>query len=189
MSKKTEKRADKNSTATEELAEFATGDLEALCQATAEAIVDGQGFSWLKPPPQGTLEAYWRGVLLIPERTLFVARLNGRIVGTAQLVRPSRNNEQGSFSAEVATFFVAPWARGYGLARSLLRDAEAKARQEGFSTLEVNVRADRKAAIALAEGSGFVKWATKERYARVGGGYLAGHYYAKHLDQTELPTV
>lgn len=189
MSKKSQTRADKNITATEELTEFAAGDLEALCKATEEAIVEGQGFSWLKPPPQGTLDAYWRGVLLIPERTLFVARLNGHIVGTVQLVRPPRNNEQGAFSAEMATFFIAPWARGYGLARSLLRDAELKARQEGFTTLEVNVRADRKAAIALAEASGFVKWATKERYARVNGGYLPGYYYVKYLDQTELPEV
>lgn len=189
MSKKPEKRSGKNITDTEELTEFAAGDLEALCEATVEAIVEGHGFSWLKPPPQGTLEAYWRGVLLIPERTLFVARLNGRIVGTVQLVRPARNNEQGAFSAEVATFFIAPWARGYGLARSLLRDVEAKARQEGFTTLEVNVRADRRAAIALAEASGFIKWATKERYARVAGSYLPGYYYVKYLDKTEPPAA
>lgn len=189
MSKKPQKRGSKNITDSEELAEFAAGDLEALCEATVEAIVEGQGFSWLKPPAPSTLEAYWRGVLLIPERTLFVARLNGRIVGTVQLVRPARNNEQGAFSAEVATFFIAPWARGYGLARGLLRDVENKARREGFTTLEVNVRADRRAAIALAEANGFVKWATKERYAWVGGSYLPGHYYIKYLDQTEAPAI
>ncbi len=169
-------------TETQELGKFAGNDLAELCEATVEAIVEGQGFGWLKPPARTTLEAYWRGVLLIPERTLFVARLKGTIVGTAQLIRPSTNNEAAAFTAELGTFFVAPWARGHGLARSLLRDVEKRARKDGFTTLEVHVRADRNAAIALAEGSGFKRWATKERYARVNGEYLPGHFYVKYLD-------
>lgn len=166
----------------QDLDEFIGNDLAELCDATVEAIVDGQGFGWLKPPARTTLEAYWRGVLLIPERTLFVARLEGTIVGTAQLIRPSSTNEAGAFAAEMSTFFVAPWARGHGLARSLLRDVEVRARTDGFTVLDVHVRADRQAAIALAEGSGFKRWATKERYARVDGEYVAGYFYTKNLD-------
>jgi len=169
-------------TETQELDQFYGNDLAELCEATTEAIIEGQGFGWLKPPARSTLEAYWRGVLLIPERTLFVARLKGTIVGTAQLIRPPSNNEAAAFAAEVGTFFVAPWARGHGLARSLLRDVEERAREEGFSTLEVHVRADREAAIALAEASGYKRWATKERYARVNGEYLPGHFYIKYLE-------
>lgn len=170
-------------TETHELSEFVGNDLNDLCEATTEAILEGQGFGWLKPPSRSTLEAYWRGVLLIPERSLFVARLKGAIAGTAQLIRPASTNEAGAFAAEIGTFFVAPWSRGHGLARSLLGDVEARARTEGFTALEVNVRDDRKAAIALAEASGFERWATKERYARVDGAYLAGHYYVKYLDK------
>ncbi|MDA5194600.1 GNAT family N-acetyltransferase [Govanella unica] len=170
-------------TETQELKTFQGSDLEDLCNATIEAIVDGEGFSWIKPPSMSALQAYWRGVLLIPERTLFVARLSGELVGTAQLIRPPSNNETGAFSVEVGTFFVAPWARGHGLARSLLADAEARARQDGFKSLEVNVRADREAAMSLAEGSGFTRWATKERYALIDGTYLPGHFYVKYLDQ------
>ena len=39
------------------------------------------------------LETYFRGVLLVPERELFLARLDGLVVGSAHLVRPPRNNE------------------------------------------------------------------------------------------------
>jgi hypothetical protein len=39
------------------------------------------------------LETYFRGVLLVPERELFLARLDGHVVGSAHLVRPPRNNE------------------------------------------------------------------------------------------------
>ncbi len=49
--------------------------------------------------------------------------------------------------------------------------------------MEVNIRSDRKPAIALAEASGFTRWATKERYARVDGVYLAGYYFVKYLDK------
>ena len=170
-------------TETEEVTEFIGNDLAELCQATIDAITEGQGFNWIKPPARSTLEAYWRGVLLIPDRTLFIARLKGTIVGTLQLIRPPSNNEAGAFAVEFGTFFIAPWARGHGLARSLMKDAEAKARAEGFTVLEVSVRADRDAAIALAEGSGFKRWATKERYARVDGKYLPGYYYVKYLDE------
>ena len=50
-------------------------------------------------PGRRALESYFRGVLLVPERELFVARLNGVIVGSAHLVRPPRNNEAQAFAA------------------------------------------------------------------------------------------
>lgn len=183
MPENLKKKQKAEGTETLELKAFQGSDLEDLCKATVEAVVDGQGFNWIKPPAMSTLQAYWRGVLLIPDRTLFVARLSGELVGTLQLIRPPSNNESGAFSVEVGTFFVAPWARGHGLARSLLADAEARARAEGFKCLEVSVRADREAAVTLAEASGFKRWATKERYALIDGKYLPGHFYVKYLDQ------
>ncbi len=57
------------------------------------AIIDGGGFGWVNPPGRMALETYFRGVLLVPERELFVARLDGHVVGSAHLVRPPRNNE------------------------------------------------------------------------------------------------
>ncbi len=174
----------KDPSATEvEKTETLTGqDMADLCEATIEAIVDGQGFGWIKPPSTSTLEAYWRGVLLMPDRSLFIARLEGTICGTLQLVRPPSNNEAGAFAAEVTTFFTAPWARGHGLARGLLEQAESTARAEGFRTLDVSVRGDRSAAIALAEAWGFRQWGTKERFAMVDGTFLPGHFYSKNID-------
>ena len=65
-------------------------DLAALCEATNAAIIDGGGFGWVKSPERMSLERYFRGVLLVPERELFLARSEGLIVGSAQLVRPAR---------------------------------------------------------------------------------------------------
>src|SRR5882757_1409281 len=85
----------------EQLKRFNDTDLHALCEATDAAIIDGGGFGWVTPPGRRALQNYFRGVLLVPERELFVARLNGDIVGSAILVRTPRNNEAQAFAASL----------------------------------------------------------------------------------------
>ena len=168
-------------TSVEWVAAFAGTELEDLCAATEDAILDGNGFGWLKPPPRDLLEAYWRGVLLMPEREVAVARFDGTVVGSGQLVRPSRNNEAQAFAATLTTFFVAPVARGHGLARGLLAAIELRAAELGYEVLELNVRETQSAAIALYESCGYRCWATKEKYAKVDGAFVAGRYYTKDI--------
>ncbi len=156
-------------------------DLDDLCKATDDAILDGNGFGWLRPPPRATLKRYWRGVVLVPERELYVARLDGGIVGSAQLLRPPANNEAGGHAATLTTFFIAPWARGHGLARNLLRTVENSARTHGFRLLDLDVRATQEAAIQLCQNFGFIRWGVKEKYALVNGQYVAGFYFSKTL--------
>ena len=95
------------------------------------------------------MENYWKGVLLVPERSLLVGRLDGVICATAQLVRPSRNNEAQGHSAQLTTNFVAPWARGHGLARGIVLAVEEEARVQGVSVLNLDVRETQVAAIQL----------------------------------------
>ncbi len=159
-------------------------DLEDLCEATDDAIIDGNGFGWLKPPPRRILESYWKGVLLVPERELLCARLDERIVGSIQLLKPPPNNEAGAHIATLSTFFIAPWARGHGLARGLLADAEHAARAQGFEVLDLDVRASQTAAIRLYENAGFRRWAVKPGYARIDGTYVDGYFYTKSLKST-----
>lgn len=169
------------STSIEWLTRFGGTDLEDLCRATEAAILDGNGFGWLRVPPRDKLESYWRGVLLVPDRQLVVARLDGTVVGSAQLVRPPANNEAQAFAAMVTTFFVAPWARGHGLARRLLTAIDQRAAEMGFEAIELNVRDTQKAAIALYESHGYVRWATKQKYAKANGAFIVGHYYQKEI--------
>ena len=49
-----------------------TGDLHDLCDAADDAIRSGGGFGWLEPPAREVMERYWKGVLVVPERILFV---------------------------------------------------------------------------------------------------------------------
>jgi hypothetical protein len=102
--------------AVERAAAFSDDDLAALCEAADAAIIDGGGFGWVNPPGRNALERYFKGLLLVPERSLYLARLDGVIVGSAQLVRPPRNNEAQAFAATLMHAFIAPYARSHGLA-------------------------------------------------------------------------
>jgi ribosomal protein S18 acetylase RimI-like enzyme len=169
----------------ERLTRFGGTDLEDLCHATEAAIEQGGGFGWLKLPPRQILESYWKGVLLVPERQLFVGRLDGVIAGSAQLTRPPRNNEAQGFSAGLTSSFVAPWARGHGLAKALTQAVERAAREAGAEILNLDVRASQEAAIQLYEALGYVRWGTHPCYARVDAAVVPGHYYFKRLDEAE----
>ncbi len=162
-------------------ANMSDDDLAALCEAADAAIIDGGGFGWVNPPGRKALERYFRGVLLVPERELFLARSEGVIVGSAQLVRPPRNNEAQAFGATLMHAFVAPYARGHGLARLLTERVEECARAFGYQVLNLDVRETQEAAIALYESLGYIRWGVHPAYARVGGRTIRGVYYFKLL--------
>ena len=167
---------------TVELAEtLNTNDLHDLCDAAEAAIKDGGGFGWLKPPPRHTLEAYWKGVLLIPERVLFVARLDGVIAGSCQIHKPPRNNEAQGFACNLTTNFLAPWSRGHGLARQLVEIAEQYGRKAGFRVLNLDVRETQRAAIRLYETLGYTKFGEHPYYAFANDRYVRGYFYYKDL--------
>jgi ribosomal protein S18 acetylase RimI-like enzyme len=171
--------------AVERLLRYSGTDLDDLCEATERAIVEGGGFGWLKPPPRQVLENYWKGVLLVPERQLVVGRLDGIIAGSAQLSRAPRNNEAQAFAGTLTSAFVAPWARGHGLGRGIVREIERLARESGLAVLNLDLRDTQGAAIALYEGMGYRRWGTHPAYARVEGRIVPGHYYFKLLgDET-----
>lgn len=157
-------------------------DLAALCDATNAAIGEGGGFGWVQPQSRATLERHFRGVLLVPERELFLARLDGEVVGSAQLVRPPRNNEAQAFAATLTHAFIAPYARGFGLARLLVRRVEERAAALGARVLNLDVRATQGEAITLFEGLGYVRWGTHPAYARVNGQTVPGFFYYRLLE-------
>ena len=167
----------------ERLTQCSGTDLDDLCEATEAAIIEGGGFGWLKPPPRQVLESYWKGVLLIPDRRLVVGRLDGVIAGSAQLSRAPRNNEAQAFAGTLTSAFVAPWARGHGLARGIVLEIERIARELGLVVLNLDLRDTQRAAISLYEGLNYQRWGTHPLYARVDGRIVPGHYYYKRLDE------
>jgi ribosomal protein S18 acetylase RimI-like enzyme len=165
----------------ERVTEFTEDDVHALCEATAAAIIDGGGFGWVSPPGRMALETYFRGALLVPERELFVARLDGVPVGSAHLVRPPRNNEAQAHAAQLMHSYIAPYARGHGLARMLTQEVENRARELGYHVLNLDVRETQDAAIRLYESLGYVRWGEHPEYALVRGKVVRGFFYYKRL--------
>lgn len=157
-------------------------DLHDLCDATNAAIIAGGGFGWVTTQDRAVLERHFRGVLLVPDRVLFIARLDGAVVGSAQLVRPARNNEAQAFAAQLTNAYIAPYARGFGLARTLVERVEEHAAAAGIRVLNLDVRETQDSAIALFEGLGYTRWGTHPAYARVEGRTVAGHFYFKLLE-------
>lgn len=161
-------------------------DLEHLCLATEDAIGDGIGFNWLTPPVRERLEAYWNGVLLVPERLLIGAWLDGVLCGSIQLVSPTRSKETSYFCAGIEAHFVAPWARGHGLAVELLKQAEREAAMRGFSVIRLCVRETQERALKLYEERGYIKWGVLPAFEFVGGRMIPGHYFYKTLQPASL---
>ncbi|MBC9209955.1 GNAT family N-acetyltransferase [Roseomonas aerophila] len=157
-------------------------ELADLCEATDAAIIEGGGFGWVDPQGREALTRHFRGVLLVPAIELFIAKLDGVPVGSAQLMRPPRNNEAQAFAAQLTHAYVAPYARGHGLARLLVTRVEERAAALGHRVLNLDVRDTQDTAITLFESLGYTRWGTHPAYARVRGQTVSGHYYYKLLE-------
>lgn len=157
-------------------------ELEELCIATEDAIRDGIGFNWVSPPLRETLESYWNGVLIVPHRSLFVGKLDHVVAASVQLVRPSKTKETSAFAATIEAHFVAPWARGHGLAKMLLDLAEREAAKEGFSVINLSVRQTQARALNLYREHGYVEWGVMPYYEYVNASMVSGHYFYKKLE-------
>ena len=162
--------------------QFSQADLNDLCDATDAAIEGGGGFGWVELPARDTLEAYWRGVITAPTRQLFVARLDGVICGTTQIVLPPKNNEAQGHSVQLTTNFVAPWARGYGLAKMLLEEVEKHCLNEGYAVINLDVRETMDSAISLYEQMGYIEFGTHPYSVRAKGETIKSKYYYKVIN-------
>ncbi len=170
----------------EKLSQFKGTDLTDLCDATESTISDDSlsfsiGLGRVDSQIRDQLESYWKGTLLVPERVVIVGRLEGVIAASIQLIKPSPNNQTGVFAGMVDNHFVAPWARGYGLAKELLKAAEREAATAGLSILKLSVRNNLKTAIKLYETFGYTRWGTLDKYEKIDGKFIAGYFYYKDI--------
>lgn len=171
----------------ERLEKLNHADLTDLCDATIAAIEKDGGFGWVTVPERDVLERYWKGVLAVPLRDLFVARLDGAICGTVQLVRTPPNNQAQGFSGQLTTFFVAPWARGHGLSERLIDLLEERARQHGVNVINLDVRETQFAAIKIFRRKGYTQWGMNPYYAFIEDRLVPGYFFHKLI--TPLPSI
>ncbi len=160
-------------------------DLNDLCDASESAIESGGGFGWIELPPRDTLERYWRGVVAMPSRSLYAARLDDVICGSAQIVFPPANNQAQKHAVQLTGLFIAPWARGRGLSRMLMERVEADVRDNGFSVINLDVRETMEAAVQLFEALDYKRICVHPFYAFIEDKFIQGYYYTKRLVNPE----
>ena len=164
---------------------FKKGELEELTSATIDAIEEGIGFGWIKRPPKNKVRKYWKGVLLVPNRWLFLGRYKGLIAGSLQVVTFSSSNEASMFRVFIDTHFVATWARGHGLAKLLLEEAEKECKLNNYSHVLLDVRETQKRAIKLYEQIGYKLWGELPVYHKLNDQKMvSGKYYYKYLGES-----
>ena len=156
-------------------------DLADLCNITEQAIKAGGGFGWLKVPPRETLNKYWKGLVVVKNRILIAGRLNDAIAGALQLGLQPHNNEAQKNICNITSHFVAPWARGYGLAKKMIDTAEVIAYENNVSCLQLDIRETQEAAIQLFRSKGYKQWGKNPNYALVEGKTIQGLYFYKNI--------
>ncbi len=116
------------------LTDAEVADLAALLIAT---VTDGASIGWVDPPGAAEATAYWRGALK-PDTYLLLADLDGRVVGTVQLVPATRANSL--HRAEVNKLLVHPAYHRRGIGRALLSEVERLAVDLGRTMLYLDTR-------------------------------------------------
>ena len=162
---------------------LSTNDLNDLCDATDAAIEGGGGFGWVDVPERDVLENYWNGVVTAPTRELFVARLDQTICGTTQLVLPPKNNEAQGHMVTLTTNFVAPWARGHGLAKMLLQEVEKKCIKDGYAVINLDVRVTMEDANKVYEKLGYQEFGRHPYSVRAKGKTIESTFYYKVINE------
>ena len=156
-------------------------DLADLCNITEQAIKAGGGFGWLNVPVREILNKYWKGLVVVQNRILIVGRLNNVIAGTLQLDLQSLNNEAQKNIINIRSHFVAPWARGYGLAKNMIDRSEIIAKENGGTCIQLDIRETQDAAIQLFKSKGYEQWGLNPNYASVEGKIIKGLYFYKNI--------
>ena len=172
---------EKNNISVDALETITNTDLADLCYNAEQAIKAGGGFGWITVPPREVLKKYWNGMLLVNTNTLIVGRLNGDIAGSLQLSFYPPNNEAQKTIAKIQSHFVAPWARGYGLAKTMIDYAIVKSKENNKQSIQLDIRETQTAAIKLFESKGFIKWGENPAYAFLNGNSIKGYYYYKNI--------
>ena len=112
-----------------------------LAELLADAVAGGASVGFVLPLAPGQTQR-WAGEVLAdlgPGLALWVARVDGRIVGTVQLGPCLKPN--GRHRGEVMKLLVHRSARGLGVARALMAALEAHARASGLSLLVLDTEA------------------------------------------------
>lgn len=154
----------------------------ALCDVLIDCVEDGASVGFMAQLTPAQAHAFWTGVAdAVGDNAtvLIVARVGGEIVGTVQLGVKLPPNQP--HRADLKKLLVHRKARGLGLARALMDEAEAQALQHGRRLLVLDT-ATGSAAEAIYERLGWQSAGVIPDYALYPDGrFCASTFFYKLL--------
>lgn len=150
-----------------------------LAEILRETVSAGGSVHFMDPVPEGGAEAYWAGAVADPGRIVLGAFVDRRLEGTVTLYLDTPPNQP--FRGEIWKLMVAPAARGQGLARALMIEAERLAVDHGRTLLNLDT-ATEGGASELYESLGWIRAGVIPDYAyKPQGGLVGTAIYWKRL--------
>jgi ribosomal protein S18 acetylase RimI-like enzyme len=108
---------------------------------------------------------------LIRSGSIFAAfSADGEMSGMAMLGTSARTRRKLRHKCELWSVYVAPEARGAGLARRLVRHCIDLARELGYEAIVLTVTSHNAPALALYESLGFVAYGVEKRHLKLDDG-------------------
>lgn len=136
--------------------EATRADLPAIVSILARETMFGVRDS-ADPADLPDYERAFEAIAADPRATLYVARLDGRVVGTFQLVFFRALLRHGMLLAHAEAVQVDPEVRGRGVGRAMMDFAIAEARRRGAGSLQLASNKQRLDAHRFYERAGFEK--------------------------------
>jgi GNAT superfamily N-acetyltransferase len=146
-------------------------EIDALSAILVDCVAGGASVSFMLPFDLDDARHYWRRIVADVargDRVLFGASLDGRLAGTVQLGLAGPPNQ--THRADIAKLLVHRSARGRGLARALMKAAEAEAKARGRTLLTMDTASG--TAERLYLDLGYVRVGVIPGYARLPDGPL-----------------
>lgn len=146
--------------------EAMAAEIEALADILHACVLDGASIGFVLPFSPAEAADFWRKVeaeVAEGATHMFAARVEGRLVGCVLLQLAAKPNQR--HRADIAKLLVHPAARRQGLGRALMQTAEAAARREGRTLLNLDTRTGDPSE-ALYQSLGFELMGVAPGYAR-----------------------
>jgi ribosomal protein S18 acetylase RimI-like enzyme len=150
---------------------LAEADVPRLAEILEATVAAGGSVHFMDPVPPGAAAAYWTGAVTDPGRIVLGAVVGGTLQGTVTLWLDTPPNQP--FRGEIWKLMVHPDARGQGLARALMREAEQLAAKHGRTLLNLDT-ATEGGASELYESLGWTRAGVIPGYAYKPQGGLVG---------------
>jgi len=158
--------------------------LEGLADVLVDCVDGGASVSFMHPLSRERALAFWQGVVesaAAAERVLLIAEDDAGVCGTVQLVFAPQENQP--HRADVSKLLVHRRARQRGVGETLMRAAEAAAREHRKTLLVLDTAND--AAERLYERLGWTRLGTIPNFALwPRGGSCATTLYYRELKPT-----